>query len=136
VKKQINTSAIFLLYRCLVQFFTSELSFCALYFWADGKMQLNAHHYFLPRGRALPTTLLRTTSTFQHSPSSGQRMHDPAYCNNKMILIPASVLIRIMIYVVTAWMESLEFFSNLSFRPHYGPRVDSASNRKDYQEYF
>jgi len=23
-----------------------------------------------------------------------------------------------------------------SFRPHYGPRVDSASNRNEYQEYF
>jgi len=24
----------------------------------------------------------------------------------------------------------------LSFRPHYGPGVDSASNRNEYQEYF
>jgi hypothetical protein len=23
-----------------------------------------------------------------------------------------------------------------SFRPHYGPGVDSASNRNEYQEYF
>jgi len=24
----------------------------------------------------------------------------------------------------------------LSFRPHYGPGIDSASNRNEYQEYF
>jgi len=29
------------------------------------------------------------------------------------------------------------FFIDIkSFRSHYGPRVDSASNRNDYQEYF
>ena len=27
-------------------------------------------------------------------------------------------------------------FSLTSFRPHYGPGVDSASNRNEYQEYF
>jgi hypothetical protein len=27
-------------------------------------------------------------------------------------------------------------FSVTSFRPHYGPVVDSASNRNEYQEYF
>jgi len=33
-------------------------------------------------------------------------------------------------------MVSLEFFSDLSFRSHYGPGIDSASNRNDYQVYF
>jgi len=34
-------------------------------------------------------------------------------------------------------MVSLDFFSlTRSFRPHYGPGVDSASNRNEYQEYF
>jgi len=28
------------------------------------------------------------------------------------------------------------FSLTLSFRPHYGPGVDSASNRNEYQEYF
>ena len=28
------------------------------------------------------------------------------------------------------------FFDIKSFRSHYGPRVDSASNRNEYQEYF
>ena len=28
------------------------------------------------------------------------------------------------------------FLLTYSFRPHYGPGVDSASNRNEYQEYF
>jgi len=32
---------------------------------------------------------------------------------------------------------SLEFFIDIkSFHPHYGPGVDSTSNRNEYQEYF
>ena len=32
---------------------------------------------------------------------------------------------------------SLKFFIDIkSFRSHYGPGVDSASNRNEYQEYF
>ena len=31
---------------------------------------------------------------------------------------------------------SLEFFITLSFRPRYGPGVDSVSRRNEYQEYF
>jgi hypothetical protein len=31
---------------------------------------------------------------------------------------------------------SLEFFHWQSFRPHYGPGVDSGSNGNEYQEYF
>ena len=34
-------------------------------------------------------------------------------------------------------MVSLEFFIDIkSFRSHYGPGVDSASNRNEYQKYF
>jgi len=34
-------------------------------------------------------------------------------------------------------MVSMEFFIDIkSFRSHYGPGVDSASNRNDYQEHF
>ena len=34
-------------------------------------------------------------------------------------------------------MVSLEFFIDIkSFRSHYGPGVDSASNRNEYREYF
>jgi len=34
-------------------------------------------------------------------------------------------------------MVSLEFFTDIkSFRSHYGPGVDSVSNRNEYQEQF
>ena len=34
-------------------------------------------------------------------------------------------------------MVSLEIFIDIkSFRPNYGPGIDSASNRNEYQEYF
>jgi hypothetical protein len=33
-------------------------------------------------------------------------------------------------------MVSLEFFFVISFRSHYGPGIDSACNRNEYQEYF
>jgi len=33
-------------------------------------------------------------------------------------------------------MVLLEFFIDTSFWPHYGPGVDSACNRNEYQEYF
>jgi len=31
---------------------------------------------------------------------------------------------------------SLGFFIHLILQPHYGPEVDSASNRNEYQKYF
>jgi len=33
-------------------------------------------------------------------------------------------------------MVSLTFFIEKSFRPHYDPEVDLASNKNEYQEYF
>ena len=39
--------------------------------------------------------------------------------------------------LVRSQLESLEFFIDIkSFRSHYGPGVDSASNRNKYQEHF
>jgi len=39
--------------------------------------------------------------------------------------------------LVRSQLVSLEFFIGIkSFRSHYGPGVDSASNRNKYQEYF
>jgi hypothetical protein len=32
--------------------------------------------------------------------------------------------------------DEVDFSIYLSFQPHYGPGVDSASNRNEYQEYF
>ena len=33
-------------------------------------------------------------------------------------------------------MVSLEFFIDIILQPHYGPGIDTASNRNEYQEYF
>ena len=39
--------------------------------------------------------------------------------------------------LVRSQMVSLEFFIDIkSFRSHYGPGVDSATNRNKYQKYF
>jgi len=39
--------------------------------------------------------------------------------------------------LVRSQLVSLEFFIDIkSFRSHYGPGVDSASIRNEYQEYF
>ena len=47
------------------------------------------------------------------------------------------IYIYIYIYVYTTQLVSLEFFIGIkSFQSHYGPGVDSASNRNEYQEYF
>ena len=39
--------------------------------------------------------------------------------------------------MVRSQLVSLDFFIDIkSFRLHYGPGVDSASNRNEYQEHF
>jgi hypothetical protein len=39
--------------------------------------------------------------------------------------------------LVRSQLVSLEFFIDIkSFRSHYGPEVDSASNKNEYQEHF
>ena len=39
--------------------------------------------------------------------------------------------------LVRSQLVSVEFFIDIkSFRSHYGPGVDSASNRNEYREYF
>ena len=39
--------------------------------------------------------------------------------------------------MVRSQMVSLEFFIDIqSVRSHYGPEIDSASDRNEYQEYF
>ena len=35
-----------------------------------------------------------------------------------------------------SWCHWIFFIDIKSFRSHYGPRVDSTSNRNEYQEYF
>ena len=44
---------------------------------------------------------------------------------------------KIGMSLVRSQLMSLEFFNDIkSFRSHYGPEVDSASNRNEYQEHF
>jgi hypothetical protein len=49
-----------------------------------------------------------------------------------------SVVVEALIYnrkVAGSRSDEVDFFSfTLSFRPHYDPGVDSASNRNEYQE--
>jgi len=50
-------------------------------------------------------------------------------------LYPQEMLL--VLISVRSQLVSLEFFIDIkSFRSHYGPGVDSASNRNEYQEYF
>ena len=60
------------------------------------------------------------------------------------VIIPvyrSSTVVKVLCYKSEGrWFDpssSLKFFIDIkSFRPHYGPGVDSASNRNEYQEYF
>jgi len=46
-------------------------------------------------------------------------------------------MLQIGMSLVRSQMVSLEFFIDIkSLRSHYGPEVDSASNRNGYQEQF
>jgi len=46
-------------------------------------------------------------------------------------------VLQIGMLLVRSQMVSLEFFNDIkSFRSHYDPGTDSASNRNEYQEHF
>ena len=46
-------------------------------------------------------------------------------------------VVKVLCYKSENQLMSLGFFIDIkSFRSHYGPGVDSASNRNEYQEYF
>jgi hypothetical protein len=48
-----------------------------------------------------------------------------------------SAVLQIGRSLIRSQMVSVEFFIDIKFfRSHYGPGVDSASNRNEYQEYF
>ena len=47
-----------------------------------------------------------------------------------------SAVLQIGMSLVRSQLVSLEYFIDIiSFRSHYGPGVDSACNRNEYQEY-
>ena len=51
--------------------------------------------------------------------------------------VKESAVLQIGRSLVRSQLLSLEFFIDIkSFRSHYGPGVDSASNRNEYQERF
>ena len=48
-----------------------------------------------------------------------------------------STVVKVLCYKSEGQLVSVEIFTDIkSFRSHYGPGVDSASNRNEYQEYF
>ena len=52
-------------------------------------------------------------------------------------IITIATVLQIGKQLVRSQLASLDFFIDIkSFRSHYGPVVDSASNRNEYQEYF
>ena len=66
----------------------------------------------------------------------GTQMCCNGYNNAKLYKTICSVL-QIGRSLVRTQLVSLEFFIDIkSFRSHYGPGVDSASNRNEYQEHF
>ena len=61
-----------------------------------------------------------------------EREEEREYCRKL-----CSKELRDLYYLKKFQMVSLEFFIDIkSFRSHYGPGVDSASNRNEYQEHF
>ena len=49
----------------------------------------------------------------------------------------SSAVLQIGRPLVRSKLVSLDFFIDIkSFRSHYGPGIDSASNRNEYQEHF
>ena len=56
---------------------------------------------------------------------------------NRGSTVVSGAVLQIGRSLVRSQMVSLEFFFDIkSFRSHYGPGVDSASNRNEYQELF
>jgi len=55
----------------------------------------------------------------------------------KMVINKLFAVLQIGSSLVRSHLMTLEFFIDIkSFWSHYGPGVDSASNRNEYQEYF
>ena len=51
-------------------------------------------------------------------------------------MLMLQLLLRLVGLLVRSQLVSLEFFIDIkSFRSHYGPGVDSASKRNEYQEH-
>jgi len=63
------------------------------------------------------------------------------YVHRTLCKVPISTVVKVLCYKSEGrWFEPVgvsEIFIDIkSFRPHYAPGVDSASNRNEYREYF
>jgi len=58
------------------------------------------------------------------------------------VLFRGSTVVKVLCYKSEvrwfdpSWCQWIFFIDMKSFRSHYGPGVESASNRNEYQEYF
>ena len=83
-------------------------------------------------------SLFHASTCFEHmcSSSGGQN------CTLQPLVGPQwhsgyGAVLQIGMSLVPSQLVSLKFFIDIkSFRSHYGPGVDSASNRNEYQEHF
>jgi hypothetical protein len=93
------------------------------------------------------TSRLRVNVSFE----SSTRTSEYSYCKLNIHILPSNASHVLMLNLqqqvchnklqagstrVRFPMVSLEFFIDKTYRHHYGPGVDSASNRIEYQEYF
>ena len=81
----------------------------------------------------VPTVELRQT----HALDCAANIHCITVCYLINAVVHNDALLQIGRSLVRSQLVSLEFFINIkSFRSHYGPGVDPASNRNEYQKYF
>jgi len=90
--------------------------------YLKNKNQLGATYYFI--------VLFIGSACFGHYYAHHQKLAT-------IMLITTLVVLQIGRSLVRSQLVSLEFFIDVkSFQSHYGPGVDSVSNRNEYQEYF
>ena len=78
------------------------------------------------------TSVMNCQSTLHNVPE--ERI---SHFSFQLVLLHFCAVLHIGRSLVRFQMVSLELFIDIkSFRSHYGPGVDSASNRNEYQEYF
>ena len=61
----------------------------------------------------------------------GEKLCLYTFINIQVTRVPIIILTTLRYFP----MVLLEFYIDLTFRPHYGTLVDSASNKNEYQEY-
>jgi len=110
------------------------------------QMQHDSNLRWLPKKTRLPRANVRTYPNLRQSPKNKMSAKENYFTINFMHLIDkaGTVVAQWLRYCATNQKFTglipagiIGFFIDIkSFRSHYGPGVDSASNRNDYQEYF